>query len=119
VSKTNPYIDFLLEQFEPLGDVTVRAMFGGHGLYCDSVFFALVSNNAVFLKADDANRGEFEARHLKPFRPYEGRDEVMSYYEAPAEMFEDADALKHWAGGSVAAGRRAQLKKKAKPKRTR
>ncbi len=110
--KPNPYIDFLIEHFEPLGEITARAMFGGHGLYCDGVFFALVAHNAVFLKADDVNQPEFEARGLKAFRPFEDKAGVMRYFEAPAEMFEDPDALKHWAGGAVAAGIRARGKKR-------
>jgi DNA transformation protein len=91
-------------------------MFGGHGLYCNEVFFALVASGAVFLKADDENRPQFEAQGLKAFRPYEDRPETMQYYEAPAEMFEDPDMLKQWAGGAIAAALRAQTKK-TKPKK--
>jgi DNA transformation protein len=112
MAKSNPYIEFLLEQLEPLGQVTARAMFGGHGLYCDGVFFALVANSALYLKADDQNRPEFEAQGLRAFRPYENKPDVMQYYEAPAEMFEDPALLKHWVEGAVAAGIRAQTKKK-------
>jgi len=114
MAKANPYIDFLLEQFEVLGEIRAKAMFGGHGLYCNEVFFALVANGAVFLKADDVNRPQFEAMGMKAFRPYEDRPETMSYYEAPADMFEDPDLMKQWAGSSVAAGVRAQSKKKPK-----
>jgi DNA transformation protein len=115
--KTNPYIEFLVEQFEPLGEIRVKAMFGGYGLYCDEVFFALVANNALFLKADDVNRPQFEAAGLKAFRPYQDRTDVMQYYEAPAEMFEDPEVLKQWVGGAIAAGGRAKIKKKPKKKR--
>lgn len=106
-----------MEQLEAVGEITARPMFGGHGLYCDGVFFALVANSALFLKADDNNRPEFEAHGLKPFRPFENKEGVMQYYEAPAEMFEDPELLKQWAGGAVAAGVRAQAKKKRKPRR--
>jgi DNA transformation protein len=118
LAKANPYVEFLIEQFEPLGEIRAKAMFGGHGLYCDEVFFALVAGGALFLKADDVNRPEFEAKGLKPFRPYEDRPDVMQYYEAPAEMFEDPLELKRWAGGAVAAGIRARAqtkKKRTKP----
>lgn len=110
----NTYLEFLLEQLAPLGEISSRAMFGGHCLYCDGVVFALVANNALFLKADDVNRGGFEARGLRAFRPFEDQDAVMSYYEAPPEIFEDSDAMRDWCGGAVAAGRRAQARKKAK-----
>jgi DNA transformation protein and related proteins len=114
LAKPNPYLEFLLEQLEPLGAITAKAMFGGHGLYCDGTFFALVASSALFLKTDEVNRPEFEAKGLRPFRPYEDQDMVMKYYEAPAEMFEDPQLLRHWAGGAVAAGVRAQSKKRKK-----
>jgi DNA transformation protein and related proteins len=117
LAKSNPHVEFLLEQLEPLGAITPRAMFGGHGLYCDGVFFALVAKSALFLKADDHNRPEFQERGMQPFRPYEDRNEVMQYYEAPAEIFEDPDLLKHLVGGSIAAGLRAQATKTSKKKR--
>jgi DNA transformation protein and related proteins len=117
LAKPNPYIEFLLEALRPLGTITARAMFGGHGLYCDGIFFALVARSALYLKADDVNRREFEGRQLRAFRPYEDKSEVMQYYEAPAEIFEDPDALKHWAGGAVQAGVRAQMKKAPKSSR--
>lgn len=103
----NPYIEFLIEQFAPMGEITSRAMFGGHCLYCDGAVFALVASNALYLKADDANRDRFVARGLRPFKPFEDRDEVMSYFEAPPEVFEDQDAMKEWVGGAVRAGHRS------------
>jgi len=108
----NAYIDFLVEQFSPLGLITSRAMFGGHCLYCDGVVFALVASNSLYLKADDGNRARFVDRRLKPFKPFPDRDEVMSYYEAPAEIFEDSKAMRDWVGSSVAAGRRKGASKK-------
>ncbi|MBC7924082.1 MAG: TfoX/Sxy family protein [Bryobacteraceae bacterium] len=112
----NPYLEFLSEQLAPLGQITNRSMFGGHCLYCDGVVFALVASSAIFLKADDVNRPAFEAAGYKPFRPFEG-PETMSYYEAPPEIFEDPQAMRLWCGGALEAGRRAQLKKSARPPR--
>jgi DNA transformation protein len=86
-------------------------MFGGHSLYCDGFIFGLVANNALYLKADDVNRSEFEARSSRPFKPFEDKPEVMSYYEAPPEIFEDPDAMRHWVGGAVEAGRRGKAPK--------
>ena len=105
-----------MEQFAPLGTITVRAMFGGHTLYCEGIPFALIANNAVFLKADDHNRPVFEARELQPFKPFEDKPGVMQYYQTPPEIFEDPQALREWGGPAVEAGRRAQAKKKPKQK---
>jgi DNA transformation protein len=114
----NPFLEFLQEQFSPLGDISCRSMFGGYCLYCDGVVFGLVANNEVFLKADDFNRPQFEARDLPAFRPFDDQDVVMQYYRAPAEIYEDADAMRRWCGGAVEAGKRARMKKKG-PRRKR
>ena len=108
------YIEFLLEQLSPLGEVTMRSMFGGHVVYCRGTPFALVANNALYLKADDHNRPHFEARDLEAFHPFEDPKAVIQYYESPPELFEDRQALLHWAGGAVAAGQRAHAKKRRK-----
>lgn len=108
----NAYVEFVVEQLAPMGEITARAMMGGHVLYCDGVVFALISRNELYLKADDGNRPAFEAKGLNVFRPYADRDAVMPYYAAPAEIFEDADAMRAWVGGAVQAGVRAQAKKK-------
>lgn len=107
----NPYVDFAVEQFEPLGTITAKAMFGGHTLYCDGIPFALIAGGAVYLKADDQNRPCFEARSLAAFRPFPDRPLVLQYYELPAEAFEDPLALRLWGGGAVDAGRRAQARR--------
>jgi DNA transformation protein and related proteins len=108
----SPYLEFLFEQMAPLGDISSRAMFGGHCLYCDGTVFALVARNALYLKVDAANRPQFETRGLKPFKPFEDQDVTMSYYEAPPEIFEDPDAMRQWCNGCIEAGRRARTEKK-------
>jgi DNA transformation protein and related proteins len=115
--KREPYIEFLQEQFSTLGAVTARAMFGGYCLYCDETVFALVAGGALYLKADDVHRDRFIARGLKAFKPFADRDEVMSYYEAPPEIFEDSDAMRLWVGGAVEAGRRGSKKKTGRKSR--
>jgi DNA transformation protein len=110
--RDNTYVEFVTEQLAPLGEITSRAMMGGHVLYCDGAVFALIAKNVLYLKADDENRPQFQAAGLKAFRPFEDRDAAMHYYEAPPEIFENSDALRDWVGGAVRAGIRAAAKKK-------
>jgi DNA transformation protein len=112
----SPYVEFLIEQFEPLGQITARAMFGGHCLYCDDTVFAIVAGSSLFLKTDEENRGDFVNRGLPPFKPFEDRDDTMSYFQAPPEVFEDTDAMRQWVGGSISAGLRAS---RSRPPRAR
>jgi DNA transformation protein and related proteins len=114
------YIEFLIEQLSPLGKITTRRLFGGNSLYCDGIVFALVAHDTLYLKADDHTRSEFEASGLEVFHPFGDEKASMSYYQAPAELFEDTEALRRWGGAAVAAGRRANGKKtRSRKKRTR
>jgi DNA transformation protein len=106
------YLDFMVEHLSPLGAITVRSMFGGHGVYCNGVMFALVASGALYLKADEINRAKFLERGLLPFQPFPDKPGVMQYYPAPPEIFEDPKALKQWAGGALQAGLRAAARKR-------
>lgn len=112
MSASPDYLDHLIDLLAPLGPVTIRRMFGGAGLYHDGVMFALVAEDRLYLKADDGNRRAFEAEGLAAFT-YEtkGKRAVMSYYEPPADAFEDAEILSRWAQGAVAAAHRGRHRK--------
>ncbi len=103
------YADFVLEQLEPLGGVGARRMFGGVGLFRDALMFGLIAADTLYLKVDDENRGNYEAAGAGPFLyTREGREIALSYYEAPAEMFDDPDALSDWARRAYEAALRAK-----------
>jgi len=107
------FVEFCIEQFASLGRIESRYMFGGWCLYCNGAVFALIAGGALFLKADSHNMPDFEARGLPAFRPFADKPDVMKYFQAPPEIFEDDDALRHWCGGAIAASLRAKKKKKA------
>lgn len=100
-----------MERFGELGKATAKSMFGGFGFYCDGLFFAIYDRQHVYLKADSVTIPEFEARGLPAFRPFPDKPETMKYFRAPAEMLEDDDALRHWAGAAIHVARRAAAKK--------
>ena len=68
-NKPTAYVEFVIERLEPLGNITARPMFGGFTIYCDDIPFGLVARDALYLKADEQNRPEFEGRGLPAFRP--------------------------------------------------
>jgi DNA transformation protein and related proteins len=107
------FITYLLEQLAPLGDVRARAMFGGFGIYRGERMFALVAEDALYIKVDDVSRAEFEALGLQPFR-YEagGKVMVMSYWRPPVEAMDDREMLCEWARKGCEAAERAAGKKK-------
>ncbi len=105
------FTDFVLELLEPLGGVTARRMFGGGGLFRDGLMFAIIDDDTLFMKVDDGNRPAFEAAGARPFT-YRRKERTiaMSYYEAPPELFDDADELCAWARAAHEAALRTRGK---------
>ena len=102
------YLAYILEQLAGLGQVRSQRMFGGAGLYCDETFFGIITDDTLYLRADEATRVQFTSRGMQPFRPYPERPQVsMSYYEVPAEVLEEAAELIAWSRRSVAAAQAA------------
>ncbi len=113
--RNDGFIDYLHELLDPLGRIAVRRMFGGHGLYCDGVFFAIVIEERLYLKVDALSRSRFEQAGCAAF-VYDGhgRRIEMSYWNAPDEAMDSAEAMRPWALLALQAARRAA---EAKPPR--
>ena len=82
--------------------IRARSMFGGVGIYAGDLFFALLADDTLYFKVDDSNRPDFQALGMRPFLPYGDEREVMQYYQVPADLLEDPDALRPWAEKSIA-----------------
>ena len=112
------YKAFVLEQLAGPGPVTAKAMFGGVGLYCQGLFFALIDDDTLYLKVDDVTRPDFERVGSEPFRPYGDESPGMQYYELPADVLEDRDAVRPWVERAIEAARRAAARRSGrKPRR--
>lgn len=94
--KQTEFVETVLEKLAPLGEPGARFMFGGWGIYLDGIMCALVADDALFLKADAVSRITFEQADCQAFAPYEDKTKTMSYYEAPAEMFDEDERFLHW-----------------------
>jgi DNA transformation protein len=111
--RSSEYVDYLVEMLQPLGEIRVKSMFGGWGFYADEWFFAIVGDDAFYVKVDDVSRAEFEALGLEPFRfEMRGRQAVMDYYLPPAAALDDRELLCVWARKGIEAAKRAAAKKK-------
>lgn len=100
------YRAFVVEQLQVIGRVTARAMFGGVGLYHESLFFGLIADDTLYLKVDDLSRGHYERAGMRSFRPYGDGGPSMSYFELPAEVLEDREELRLWVERALGAARR-------------
>ena len=120
---SSDYLQFILEQLHGLGRVRSRRMFGAAGLYCDEIFFGIISDDTLYLRVDDANRGDYTARGMAAFRPYADRPEIsMTYFEVPADVLEDPEEFLIWSRRALAtrgAGAAAVKPKRRRPQRLR
>ena len=112
MARSSEFVAFVVDQLGPLGGVRARAMFGGYGVYCDDLMFALVVDDRLYLKVDDQTRGEFLARGLTPFTYLrQGREQTLGFHLAPEEGFDDPEELIRWARQALAVARRAAAAK--------
>ena len=102
---TDSFVAFVLDQLDPLGPIASKRMFGGVGLYAGNLFFALIADDELYLKADEATRDAREKAGARPFQPFPDRPKGkgrMQYYSVPAAILEDPDALLAWAKEAIA-----------------
>ena len=95
---TDEFLTYLKDQLTDMGPVTSRRMFGGAGLYCDGLMFAIVVDDVLYFKVDDSNRPDYEAAGTGPFifTSSQGQS-TMSYYEVPVDVLESKEMISQWA----------------------
>jgi DNA transformation protein len=109
------YIEYLKELFADFGDISARAMFGGHGLYHEGVIFGIVIDEAVYLKVDTETKADFEAAGCAPFiYEMKGKSLPMSYWSVPADAMDSPQAMRPWARRAHEAALRKPLKRPRK-----
>jgi DNA transformation protein and related proteins len=111
MSVSDGYRTYIVEQLAALPALSTRRMFGGLGLYSDALFFALIDDDVLFFKVDDANRDDYVSRGMKAFMPFPGQPS-LGYFQVPVEVIEEAEELTRWARKSVEVAQRAGQKKR-------
>ncbi len=104
--------DELKELFSAFGPVSIRRMFGGAGIFADGLMIALVSDDEIFLKADQQTIPTLEAEGSRPFTyGAKSRRVVVSYWRLPDRLLDDPEELGNFARSALGAAHRAQVKK--------
>lgn len=112
MTASDGFIELLKDALNALGPVRVRRMFGGAGVYADGVMFALVADDALFLKADATTRAAHEAEGLTPFvYRAKGQSVALGYWRAPDRLLDDPDEMVEWARRALAVARRSATAK--------
>ena len=88
--------ELLIEKIGSIGGVSSKKMFGGHGIFHEGKMVGIIdSQGECYMKADDSNRPEYEARGAH-------RHGRMPYFSIPDEVFKKQDELISWSRKSIA-----------------
>jgi DNA transformation protein len=114
------FVDHCLELLAPAGNVRARRMFGGHGLYIDDLFVAIIAFERLYLKVDAGSQPRFAAAGCEPFvYDAKSRAVAMSYWSAPPEAMDSPALMAPWARLAVAAALQARALKMSSPSKAR
>ena len=92
------FVEYVLEQLDGVGDITHKAMFGGHGFWERGDMFALVSSDStLYFKVDDNTRPRYEEAGSEQFMN-------MPYWSVPADLLEDREEFQAWVEEAIAVG---------------
>ncbi|MEQ1804795.1 MAG: TfoX/Sxy family protein [Burkholderiaceae bacterium] len=110
------FVEHCLELFAPLGHARARRMFGGHGLYVDDLFIAIVAADRLYLKVDKDTRAAFEAAGCEPFvYAAKSRSISLGYFTVPDDAVDSPAAMQPWACLAFEAALRAATSRRARP----
>ncbi len=118
--KTSDFVDYVVQDLlSGLDSVRARAMFGGWGIYKDGVILGIIVDDELYFKVGPGNQAKYESHGSQPFT-YESRGKsiAMSYWEVPAEVMDDREAILLWAQESHAISRQGKLKPARKSRDT-
>jgi DNA transformation protein len=107
------FAEFLREQLAPLGQITMRRMFGKTGVFCDGVMLGMVTQNTLYFRVDEHNRATFKEAESFPPLNYEKKGVAidLSFWRAPERLFDEPEELVTWARAALAAARRVATKR--------
>ena len=107
------FANHIVDLLSPYGYIKTRAMFGGYGVYKDSVIIGIIVNDELYFKVDNQSAEIYKSRGSKPFC-YKARDKIisMSYWLVPLEIMEDELLLGSWLDGAYLVSLRTMNLKK-------
>ena len=90
-----------------LSGITIRAMFGGYGIYKDGYFFAIMDEDSLYFKVDETNKNDYEELESYPFSYIaKGKKMQMNYFLVPEEILEQKEKIGEWVEKSVSVAKR-------------
>ncbi|MEC7291119.1 MAG: TfoX/Sxy family protein [Pseudomonadota bacterium] len=117
----NPFHTYVEDLFASLGRIRIRKMFGGAGVYSGEDMFALIDQDRIFVKSDDALKADLEQEGGEAFEwtnPNTGKTIQMSYVSLPVNALDDREEASAWARKALDVAIEARRAKVKSPRRS-
>ena len=103
MGNTKEFIEYVLDLLEPIDAIFSGRFFGGQGISCNSIQFAMIMGNSLFFVVDDNTRNKYIDMGTECFRYTKktGKVNFKKYHEVPGELFDDPSTLLEWAKESI------------------
>lgn len=119
---TKSFEAFATELLSGLGPIRVKRMFGGAAAYYDDRIFALLDDEAIWIKVDDLSEPLLEAEGMPrlTYPAKDGQPMEMRYRRMPDAALDDPSEAVRWArvGVETAARKPAPKPRRAKAPKT-
>ena len=105
--------DAIREIFCDVGEIRLRKMFGGLGIYRGELMFALEAGGEIYLKIDSEILPIFQDLGSRPFvySGANGKPTAMSYWRLPESALDDPEEAARLAHLAIGAASRAKARK--------
>jgi DNA transformation protein and related proteins len=116
VPANRQFAEYCCDLLSSVGHCFPKRMFGGWGISVEGLTLAIIadlgSGEKLWLKADEASRGRFEAAGCERFT-FQMKDRLasMGYYTAPEEAMDSQEAMRPWAQLALECALRARAAK--------
>ena len=104
--------DWARDHLSGLGAFEIKRMFGGAGVMADGVMFAILDDDTLWMKADEALSVEMEALGSRRFSMPTKSGKVMTlpYWSLPETAMDDPDEAVIWARRALDVARQKPIK---------
>lgn len=108
--------DWVRDHLRDVGEFEIKKMFGGAGVLKGGAMFAILGDDVIWLKADEALAVELEAEGSRQFS-MDGKTGVrtLPYWSMPDTALDDPDEAVRWARRSVEIALRPKPSRKKRP----
>lgn len=114
------YLEYVQDLLDGVGPIEIRRMFGAAGVMCDGAMFAVVDDDTLYLKADDAFAVELQemgaTRWVYSHRK-EGSKRESNHWSLPPEAADDPALARRLAERAIEIARSRKAAKAVRKKR--